>query len=172
MATPPAPNPAIPEIVIVPDPQSADHPVLHAVRDYWHAKRGARLMPSRRDVNPADIKWCLPQVLLVDVLPGEGNLRYRLLGSRLRPYFPQEATGRLMRDALAPFGEYTVTSSLAVYQAVVSGRTPLRITGPGGHFAQASKFFEAMLMPLSDDGETVNMIFGAFEFDWVKPEMK
>lgn len=171
MATRPAQAFPIPEIRIDPDPKSADHPVLREVRDYWHARRGMRRMPSRRDIHPADMKTCLPQVLLVDVLPGEANFRYRLLGSKLRPYFPQEATGQLMRDALAPFGDYTVKSSLAVYQAVVSGRVPLRITGPGDAFAQASKFFEAMLTPLSDDDETVNMIFGAFEFDWLKPEV-
>ena len=54
-------------------------------------------------------------------------------------------------------------------QDMFSGGVALRITGPRDAFAQASKFFEAMLMPLGDDEETVTKIFGAFEFDWRKP---
>ena len=161
---------AIPSTITVErNATSADHPVLRAVKDYWQEKRAARLMPARRDINPAELKASLRQILLVDVLPDAEDFRYRLLGSRLRPYFPHEATGRTMREALAPFGEFTVMATLEVYRMVVEGRAPVRVTGPGDTFAQPSKFFEAMLLPLGDDDETVNMVFGAFEFDWLDP---
>jgi hypothetical protein len=151
------------------DPASADHAVLRAVKAYWDDKRGSRRMPARADIRPAEIKSLLPQVLLADVLSGGDDFRYRLLGTKLRPYFPQEATGQTMRTALSPFGAEAVEAALAVYREVAIERIPLRVTGPGEMFAQHSKFFEVMLMPLGDTDETTEMIFGAFEFDWIAP---
>ena len=52
------------------------------VFDYWVAKRGARKMPARADLEPGDIPGHLPDIGLVDVLPDEPYFRYRLLGTR------------------------------------------------------------------------------------------
>ena len=125
-------------------------------------------MPARRDIRPQNIKNLIPQVLLVDVLSGGADFRYRLLGTKLRPYFPKEVTGQTMSAALAPFGAQMVAATLAVYRTVAAERIPLRITGPGEAFAQRSKFFEAILMPLGDTDEITSMILGAFEFDWIR----
>ena len=151
------------------NPQSAHHSLLNDVMRYWERKRGARRMPERPDIDPREIKSLLPQVLLVDVLSGGNDFRYRLVGSRLSPYFPSEATGKIMSEALAPFGEQTVGATLSAYRTVAIERTPIRAAGPGETFAQPSKFFEAVLLPLGDDSGPANMIFGAFEFDWIKP---
>ena len=152
-----------PDVIVETNPVSLDHAVLRDVKAYWDALRGTRRMPQRADIRPADIKLLLPQVLLADVL--DDDFRYRVVGSRLQPYFPLEATGKLFREALAPFGEATVVATLGAYRLVADERAPLRVKGPGHHFAQASKFFEAILMPLGDE-DRVTMIFGAFEFDW------
>jgi hypothetical protein len=151
------------------EPALVDHPVLLEAKAYWEAKRGSRRMPKRGDINPAEIKSLLSQVLLVDVLSGGADFRYRLLGTKLRPYFPKEATGQAMSAALAPLGAQTVAATLAVYKEVATKRVPIRITGPGETFAQHSKFFEAILMPLGDTDAITEMIFGAFEFDWIIP---
>ena len=156
-------------IVIERDPAVTGHAVLRAVKVYWEEKRAERRMPARRDIHPENIKALLPQVLLVDVLHGGADFRYRLLGTRLRPYFPKEATGQIMSEALVPFGAQTAEATLAVYRMVAEERIPLRVTGPGETFAQPSKFFEAILMPLGEVEEVANMIFGAFEFDWAVP---
>ncbi len=154
------------EVIAEFNPVSAEHAVLREVKHYWDRKRRGRLMPSRADIVPSELKPHLPQILLVDVVAGASDFRYRLVGSRLRPYFPNEATGQLMSRALAPFGEATVAATLDGYRNVVLERAPVRFKGPGTYYAQESKFFEAMLMPLGDDDGRVTMIFGAFEFDW------
>jgi hypothetical protein len=155
-----------PNVTMTFHPTTAEHSVLREVMRYWEQKRAGRLMPSRDDIRPSDLKQCLPQILLVDVL--EDDFRYRVVGSKLRPYFPVEATGQRMSEALAPFGTATVVATLAAYRSIVLERAPVCIKGPGTYYAQESKFFEAMLMPLGDD-KRVSMIFGAFEFDWKSP---
>ena len=140
--------------------------MLAFVRDYWLAKRGSRTMPGRLDISPAQLKSQLPHILLIDVIDGGADFRYRLTGTQLRPFFPNDPVGKLMSQAIEPFGAASVEATLATYRAVIRKREPMRVTGSGAWFAQNPKYFDAMLAPLSDDGETVNMIFGAFLFDW------
>ena len=44
---------------------------------YWQRKAATRAMPCRADIDPTEIPKLLPDVMLVDVLPG-GRYRYRL----------------------------------------------------------------------------------------------
>ena len=151
------------------NPSNATHAALREAKRYWDEKRGARRMAARSDIRPGELKRWLPQILLVDVLPESADFRYRLIGTKLRPYFPSEATGLLFSEALAPFGKATTAATLGVYRSIVAQRAPALVSGPGTYYARESQFFEAMLMPLSDDDSLVTMIFGAFEFDWAKP---
>jgi hypothetical protein len=140
--------------------------ILSFVRDYWHGKRGARTMPCRSDISPSQLKSQLPHVLLADTIDGGVNFRYRLVGTKLRPFFHSEPSGKLMSEALAPFGEATVHATLDIYRGVIERGVPMRITGSGSLFGQDPKFFDAWLAPLSDDGVTTNMILGTFIFVW------
>lgn len=148
------------------NPDLPEPALLAVLRAYWLRKQSGRTMPSRHEIAPSEIKAQLPNVLLVDVIDGGREFRYRLVGSRLQGSFPAVPTGRLMSELLVPFGDYTVTKTLDTYREVVSSRAPLRIRGSGALFAQDPKYFDALLMPLSDDGERVNMIFGGFFFEW------
>jgi len=71
-----------------------------------------------------------------------------------------------MSELLAPFGDETVNATLNTYRTVLATRAPLRVRGAGEWYNQEPKYFDALLMPLSDDGGDVNMIFGAFFFEW------
>ena len=88
------------------------------------------------------------------------------VGSELQRYFKENPTGRLMSEALKPFGAETAKRTLEAYAAVVARRTPLRIRGAGSIYAQAAKTFDALLAPLSSDGIMADMILGTFEFVW------
>jgi hypothetical protein len=148
------------------NPEVAEPQLLAALRAYWARKRDGREMPRREDIVPGEIKYQLTHVLLADVIDGGRDFRYRLVGSGLHRSFTAVPTGRLMSEALAPFGEDTVHGTIAAYRQVVLSRAPLRLRGAGALYGQDPKYFDALLMPLSDDGTSVNMIFGAFFFDW------
>ena len=123
-------------------------------------------MPSRRDIVPAKMKARLPHILLVDVVEQGWDFRYRLVGGELQRYFRSNPTGKLMSEALAPFGLDTVQRTIETYARVVARRAPLRVRGTGSLYAQNAKLFDALLAPLSDDGIRVNMILGTFQFEW------
>jgi len=100
------------------------------------------------------------------MIDGGVDFRYRLVGTQLRPFFHFEPSGKLMSEAMAPFGEATVHATLDIYRGVIERGAPMRITGSGSLFGQDPKFFDAWLAPLSDDGVTANMILGTFIFVW------
>jgi hypothetical protein len=148
------------------DPALREPPMLAFVRDYWHAQRGAAIMPRRQDVAPADMKTYLPNILLADVVRGGEDFRYRVVGSQLQRYFMGNPTGMLMSDALLTFSAETAVRTISTYRKVVERRMPLRIRGAGSIYSQQAKLFDALLTPLSDDGENANMILGTFTFEW------
>jgi len=156
------------EVIIEFNPRSFTRFELVVIHSYWQSKRRARRMPPRADIVPSELTLHLPQILLVDVLDGGKNFRYRLLGTRLTPYFPQMATGRTFTEPLAPFGAETVAGTIAVYRSIVNERQAALVKGPGKYYHQDAKTFEAVLMPLSDDDLNVTMVFGAFEFELKK----
>src|SRR5260370_17327555 len=59
-----------------PDGQS-----LAAIYQYWDGKRRGRLMPSRADIDPIELKPYLPQLVLLDVEGEPPRFRYRLVGT-------------------------------------------------------------------------------------------
>lgn len=156
------------DVVIEFDPRTFTRFELAVIHEYWNSKRRGRRMPSRADIVPAELTLHLPQILLADVLDEGKEFRYRLLGTRLTPYFPDRATGKTFTEALGPFGAVTVNGTIAVYRSIVNERGAALIKGPGEYYHQDAKMFEAILMPLSDDDSNANMIFGAFEFELKK----
>jgi hypothetical protein len=60
---------------------------LGAVQSYWDSKRRGRSMPSRADIRPDELRDWLSQLMLVDVIDGGRDFRYRLLGTKLTTFF-------------------------------------------------------------------------------------
>ena len=148
------------------DPDDSEPKLLGFVRRYWHERCSGNAMPRRQDIAPSDLKAHLRHILLADVIDGGMDFRYRLVGTELQRYFEGNPSGRLMSEALAPFGPGTVSRTITTYRSVVQRKKPLRIRGAGALYNQDAKTFDALLAPLSDGGETANMVFGAFLFEW------
>jgi hypothetical protein len=131
---------------------------LRALFDYWQGKRGDREMPARGDIDPVEIPSLLPIVGLVDVLDGGARFRYRLMGTELAQMDGHDPTGRFLDEAL-PDGKYA-DYVIGLFREVAVERRPLYgesdFLGRDGVERQVRR----LLMPLSDDGQVVDMIFG------------
>ncbi|MGH6871948.1 MAG: PAS domain-containing protein [Rhizomicrobium sp.] len=147
------------------DPQSIENPVLRFLRDYWEAKRGGRAMPSRADIRPSEMKEHLGWVILVDVLPDSADFRYRMVGSRVSQYFLADSTGKTVSEAFADYGPEAIGGVQAVHRKCARDRVVLRSHGGAGWLGRSFLDFDTIYLPLSEDGETVNMILSAFTFD-------
>ena len=138
-------------------------PAADFLRDYWQTNRGAREMPARRDIRPADLKKYLDSIVMIDVL-GDGDFRYRLVGTTITRYFRVDPTGKRVAEAWAPAGEDAVRRVTTNLAAVVAGRVPMRLWGQID-WTGIPEDFDALYLPLSEDGQTVNMILSGFTFD-------
>jgi hypothetical protein len=147
-------------------PTRLDHPVLAAVHQYWSMKRGDRLMPARADIDPLELRDYLGWIVIMDVLEDGADFRYRLVGTKVTHYFGADGSGRTISECFASLGTDVVRDALDVHRRVVWKRQPLRVYGEVPLMAHQRGVFDSLHMPLSDDGETANMLISAFTFDY------
>jgi hypothetical protein len=137
------------------------HLYLRSVYDYWRAKAGSRFAPARREIDPTDLRETLPRVLLVDVQRQPWEFRYRLAGTETTRIHGLELTGRTLRSLQPPdFGRL-------LHEDLVE----LATTGePQFVFVEfinqvgLARGYHVLRLPLSSDGETVDMILIVSDF--------
>lgn len=147
------------------NPEHLSHPTLAFLKSYWAGKHGSRTMPARGDIRPAEMKEHLGWVLLVDVLADASDFRFRTVGTRVAEYFLLDGTGKTVSEAFAPYGTKAVNAVLATHRKVAREGVVLRAYGSAAVFDRAFLDFDAIYLPLSEDGRNVNMILSAFTFD-------
>jgi hypothetical protein len=150
------------------DPERFDHPVLADVHDYWKAKCADRAMPSRREILPNELRDYLGWIVLLDVLPGLDDFRYRLVGTLVSRYFYFDSTGKTIREAFAAWPKATIDSVIAVHRNCARDKTVLHLVGKNNWMGQVYEDFESLYLPLSDDGILCNVILNVFVFDRAK----
>ena len=147
------------------NPINLQHPTLAFLRSYWDAKRGARAMPSRNDIKPSELREHLGWVNMAEVLPGMEDFRFRLVGTLVTQYFLRDSTGKTISEAFAPGGEGAVKGVKAIFRKTARDKVPMRVFGDAGWIASGYEQFDSIYLPLSDDGETCNLVLNAFVFD-------
>jgi hypothetical protein len=130
------------------------HPDMRKVLEYWEQKCAGRRMPSRADIDPVDLRRFLPHITLVDVVDDPRRYVYRLVGTQEVEIRGSDPTGKSVIEA------YFATSAeeaLKNYDTVCTTRAPLYVLDP---FQSVERFRseEDLFLPLSNDGETVNMV--------------
>src|SRR5579859_7436614 len=132
--------------------------ILQAVHSYWLEKRGDRFAPSRSDIKPEEIVRLLPYVLLMDVVGAPLRFRYRLVGTAFATEYGQEITGKFVDEIdLADKASSVIADCAEVVRSRAPSFNNWEYTKADGRHVEV----ERVLLPLSNDGETVNMLFGA-----------
>lgn len=149
---------ASPPVVYIDAPR---HPDLQILYRYWDTKRGPRALPSRADINPAEIKPLLPDVMLWSAAE---PFLIRLVGDHIVRFVGANNTGKPATERMPPDA---ATSMRAVIATVIESKSPRFRLGKAYWLAGKSyRNFEACFLPLSADGETVDMILGGLKFDF------
>lgn len=131
-------------------------PELHL---YWQGLCGDRAMPARPDVDPLDIPRLLPHVFLVGVESPASRLRFRfrLVGTRGVGAYGREFTNRCLDDLMEP-ADYAIARRS--FERVVSERQPDYREEPFRRCSGQTGRVYRLLLPLSTDGQTVDMLLG------------
>ncbi len=153
---------------LTPDPNvpadTTPNPRIARLMEYWRdLAPGPGLLPARRHFDPMQVPDLLPNIWLIDVVRGTPNrYRYRLIGSALvdagapiRPgLFIDELGERIDQEA-----------AFASFESVVStGKPDWRRGAPIIRHLKFIAALERVLLPLAEDGQTVDVILGMTVF--------
>ena len=138
------------------------NPVLVDLLQIWRDARGDKDLPTRSDVDPIVIgPALLPYVLLIDVeYLAKRRYRWRLIGTHIVTALERDSTGKYWDDIYTPD---TLAALSIRADWVVQHRTPVRAAGhtTSGEFntnIETLSKVESLYLPLSQDGETINVI--------------
>lgn len=123
---------------------------------YWQlVGRGG--VPSRADIDPADIPRLLSNVLLIDVQRAPIRFQVRLCGTEIDRLLDRNFTGCFLDDMTVGYFERDI---LLDYAEVVLHKLPKvtrrSILTERGHWLH----YQRLLLPLSTDGWTVDKLIG------------
>jgi hypothetical protein len=150
-----------------PDLLAGCHASLRRLYGYWDAQRGARAMPARSDIDPIDLKAFLPVLILIDVVPDARRYTYRLVGTHEVEMRGRDPTGKSILEAY--YGE-SAEDTIFYLDRVVQTREPVLYRGTYQPLTTRTQRDDVLFLPLSKDGEAVNMIMLLSHTDWVKDE--
>jgi hypothetical protein len=128
--------------------------VLVRLYQYWLDKRRTLPFPSRKDIDPLDFAFAFSRVSLIDVLNGPRRFRYRLVSTALTDRLGYEMTNKFTEEIPEDDVRQYVEN---LYNWVLDSRLPI--------YEKSTRTFknqiwqhEALVLPLSSDGETIDMI--------------
>jgi len=143
--------------VIAPD--AVENATGRAAYAYWRMLRGDRKLPARSELSPRDMKGILRNVVLLRVIDGGRDYEYRIVGeSFVWAYGVQFRDKRLTQiEAAAPEHGARMRE---LYEHVRLSAEPLAFRGWVGRDVPDSRFvyYESILLPFADDGESVDHI--------------
>jgi len=136
-------------------------PKNEQVLAYWRRKAGQRAMPSRADLDPViDLPKLTMHLFLVDVERGAMRFRFRLVGTGVVDHVGRDMTGKYLDELFDHEKHYIEVKE--DYLEVVRSRMPRR--GVVRFFSELRGMtanYERLLLPMSDDGQRVNLLFGS-----------
>jgi len=134
---------------------------IKALYEHWDGLRRGRTMPSRADFDPMAIPALLPNVIMYAV-GTDGGYTVRLVGEEVAQFVGRNRTGSAAGEGMPP---RAAAMMVKILDAVTSERAPKFRAGKA-HWQpdKDHRNFEACFLPLSPDGEMVNMVLAGVTF--------
>lgn len=119
--------------------------------EYWISKKGDKLMPARSQLKPEEMVAVLPHIILFDYLKDEEDFQVRLIGTE-----SSRRLGENKGKKLSQMKEYSSALERCIW--CVKNRKPYYVEGRLDSKEKLDLDFASLVMPLSEDGENVDMI--------------
>lgn len=135
------------------------HPKLRELWAFWDRLRGARVMPRQDEVHALVLKPWLGNVLLLDVVEGGRDFRYRVYGTIVVEHFGFDLTGRLVGECADQIGP----KPLLEYRRVAESGRPeavARISPAARDYLQMDKL--ALPLAAADGGPVTRILAGLY----------
>jgi hypothetical protein len=131
---------------------------INSLLAYWQRLCAGRPMPTKRDIDPAQLKPLLPYLMIAEIHEAPLRVRYRLVGTEAVRLAQEDYTGRWLAEA--GWDAEETASYLRQYAELVATRRPLLGTGHLISSDGKERIFEWGKFPLSEDGLHVTHCIG------------
>ena len=135
-------------------------PVLRKLYAYWDNVRGARELPAWRDFDAHHLSFIASNILLIDVQHEPLAFRFRAHGLQLAWRIGYDMTGKLVDELPHPQNRAVL---LERCRDLVASRRPY--VGQGERNVAGRELpYEVVWLPLSEDGQRVDLLLGGLEY--------
>jgi len=134
---------------------------LRRLFEYWQARSTDGVVPSRRDIDPLDIPELLPNIFLLDVIGDAEDFIFRLAGTLIEDAFSMTLRGKSISETEEASG---TPIPVAHHIEVARGGGPRYREGMMVMSGREHWKIHRLLLPLSSDGETVDVLMGGAVF--------
>ncbi|WP_085900013.1 PAS domain-containing protein [Kiloniella majae] len=125
--------------------------------DYWEALPRVKELPARADIDPQAIPALLPYCELIDVHRNPLDFEYRLIGTLIDEIATKCYTGLRLSEIPT---QNPPSLMFALYERVAQEKKPIRTILPYIGELPGIKDVESLVLPLSCDGNEVDMLLG------------
>jgi hypothetical protein len=136
-------------------------PTIRQLHDYWTLCRGNRTMPRRADIDPADIRYLLPNIYLVDIERAPFRVRYRVVGTNAVEWQGHDFTGYYLDEVRFNKPD----EILALYRRAADEKMPTYRSTTWPMPNGITRAVETGVFPLSEDGEHVTQCLAIEDFE-------
>ena len=154
----------LPDLVWRPYAESIPSDTLKVLYDYWERLRGNRRFPLAAEVDAVDMREALGHIMLLDVIDGGQDFRYRVYGTKIADRSGFDMTGK--RTSEVRTDGYVRDFFLAIYRAVLLRGEPV-FTNHAAPPRITAATWNRLILPLADDsGAIVRLLVGNVPHPW------
>jgi len=135
----------------------AVHPHFLRMLEYWRSKAGRRPLPRRGDIDPFELKFCIADLLMFDVVDRQTDYLCSVCGTEAGTVIGRDLTGKRLSET----GTETGHLDRVILAEAVWSRAPVH-----AKYVLSTSFvsqsWECLALPMSDDSGAVKKILVVF----------
>ncbi|WP_416899640.1 MAG: PAS domain-containing protein [Minwuia sp.] len=141
-------------------------PKTQELLDYWNGLRGDREMPSRKEIDPVDLRRLLPHIMITEIEPDTGRFLFRLVGTRVTVMYGNDNTGKYLDEVYFGRHREAITRSyVTAYETRAPHHCWMKFTNREG----LEFDMERLILPLSSDGQRVDKLISLLDIHENQP---
>ena len=133
-------------------------PAIAQFTELWRSRCQGNTLPGRGDFDWSDLRPWFGSILMMDVIDGGADFRYRLIGVKLIEAVHRDLTGKMVSECSYGDNRDNVVDT---FRRPVIERAPVFRKGPVVWRPDFDwRHYASVHCPLASDGKTVDMTIG------------
>lgn len=151
----------VPIVVWSPAPDQLSIEGMRFLLNYWTVARGTATMPPVGAIDPLGLKPVLGNIIILDVLQGGADFRFRLFGTEVAAAARYDWTGSTVDEMRRILKGPGPAFYLAVYRALLQRREPVYTVNAAMAIFK-NRLWARLVLPHGDGGQVERILVGNY----------